>query len=83
MDTTLRGGGAPWENFHQAEIDLFASLERIHCPLCFSLTQPAPLGLDVMVQTWQRLSPYISLLGVLERLPLKWNVSVPYVTLVP
>ncbi len=35
-------------------MDLFASRETSHCPLWFSLTHPAPLGLDAMVQTWPR-----------------------------
>jgi hypothetical protein len=47
-------------------------LENTHCPLWFSLSQPAPLGLDAMMQTWPRSRLYafppISLLqGVLER----------------
>ncbi len=51
---------------------LFASQETSHCPLWFSLTNPAPPRLDAMVQTWPRLSLYafppIALLpGVLER----------------
>ncbi len=46
--------------------------ETSHCPLWFSPTHPAPLGLDGMVQTWPRLRLYafppIALLpGVLER----------------
>ncbi len=61
-----------WREFGQAQVDLFASRERSHCPLWFSLTHPAPLGLDAMVQTWPRLHLYafslIALLpGVLER----------------
>lgn len=61
-----------WEKFGQAQVDLFASSETNHCPMWFPLTHPAPLGLDVMVQLWQRLHLYafppISLLpGVLER----------------
>ncbi len=35
----------------EARVDLFASRETSHCPLWFSLTHPAPLGLDAMVQT--------------------------------
>ncbi|XP_073720453.1 uncharacterized protein [Misgurnus anguillicaudatus] len=61
-----------WTRFYQAEVDLFASRETTHCPLWFSLTHPAPLGLDAMVQPWPRLRLYafppIALLpGVLER----------------
>ncbi|CAM4729294.1 unnamed protein product [Leuciscus chuanchicus] len=61
-----------WREFGQAQVDLFASRETSHCPLWFSLTHPAPLGLDAMVQTWPRLRLYafppVALLpGVLER----------------
>ncbi len=61
-----------WKKFGQAQVDLFASRETSHCPLWFSLTHPAPLGLDAMTQTWPRLRLYafppIALLpGVLER----------------
>ncbi len=68
MDVPHRGGGADLEEMW----DLFASRETSQCPLWFSLTHPAPLGLDAMVQTWQRLRLYafppIALLpGVLER----------------
>ncbi|XP_048024136.1 LOW QUALITY PROTEIN: uncharacterized protein LOC125253920 [Megalobrama amblycephala] len=62
-----------WGMFGRAQVDLFASRETSHCPLWFSLTHPAPLGLDAMVQTWPRLRLYafppIALLpGVLERI---------------
>ncbi len=61
-----------WRVFGQAQVDLFATRQTSHCPLWFSLTHPAPLGLDAMVQTWPRLRLYafppIALLpGVLER----------------
>ncbi len=61
-----------WREFGQAQVDLFASWEMSQCPLWFSLTHPAPLGLDAMVQMWPRLRlyafPLIALLpGVLER----------------
>ncbi|XDV44749.1 hypothetical protein PO909_012989 [Leuciscus waleckii] len=61
-----------WKNFGRAEVDLFASRETSHCPLWFSLSYPASLGLDAMVQTWPRSRLYafppIALLpGVLER----------------
>ncbi|CAM4615546.1 unnamed protein product [Leuciscus chuanchicus] len=61
-----------WREFGQAEVDLFASHENTHCPLWSSLTYPAPLGLDAMVQSWPRQRLYafppITLLpGVLER----------------
>ncbi len=54
-------------------MDLFASQEMSHCPLWFSLTHPAPLGLDTILwPTWLRLHlnafSLITLLpGVLER----------------
>ncbi len=62
-----------WKKFGRAQVDLFASRETSHCPLWFSLTHPAPLGLDAMVQMWPRLRLYafppIALLpGFLERL---------------
>ncbi|KAI2652610.1 Gag-Pol polyprotein [Labeo rohita] len=61
-----------WRVFGQAQVDLFATQENAQCPHWFSLTHPAPLGLDAMVQTWPRLRlyafPLITLLpGVLER----------------
>ncbi|KAJ7986790.1 hypothetical protein DPEC_G00332030 [Dallia pectoralis] len=61
-----------WSHFGRAEVDLFASRETSHCPLWFSLTHPAPLGLDAMVQAWPRSRlyafPLVALLpGVLER----------------
>ncbi len=36
-----------WREFGQAQVDLLASRETSYCPLWFSLTHPAPLGLDV------------------------------------
>ncbi|KAI2660026.1 ORF V: Enzymatic polyprotein [Labeo rohita] len=61
-----------WRVFGQAQVDLFATQENVQYPHWFSLTHPAPLGLDAMVQTWPRLRLYafppIALLpGVLER----------------
>ncbi|KAL0204539.1 hypothetical protein M9458_002557, partial [Cirrhinus mrigala] len=44
-----------WRVFGQAQVDLFATQENAQCPHWFSLTHPAPLGLDAMVQTWPRL----------------------------
>ncbi len=55
-----------WREFGKAQVDLFASQETSHCPLWFSLTHPAPLGLDGMVQTWPRLRLYaFSLIALL------------------
>ncbi len=72
MDASPRVGEADMESFGQAQVVLFATRQTSHCPLWFSLTHPAPLGLDAMVQTWPRLRLYdfppIALLpGVLER----------------
>ncbi len=60
-----------WKKFGRAQVDLFASREISHCPLWFSLTHPAQIWLDAMVQMWPRLHLYafppIALLpGVLE-----------------
>ncbi len=41
-----------WKKFGRAPVDLFASRETSQCRLWFSLTHPAPLGLDAMVQMW-------------------------------
>ncbi|XDV12769.1 hypothetical protein PO909_001356 [Leuciscus waleckii] len=38
-----------WRKFGRAEVDLFASHENSHCPLWYSLSHPAPLGLDAML----------------------------------
>ncbi len=46
------------ERLGQAQVDLFATRQTSHCPLWLSLTHPAPLGLDAMVQTWPRLCLY-------------------------
>ncbi len=61
-----------WRVFGQAQVDLFATRQTMHCPLWYSLTHPAPLGLDAMVQTWPRLRlyafpPIVLLPGILER----------------
>jgi len=39
-----------WERFGPMEVDLFASREMSHSPIWFSLSHPAPLGLDAIVQ---------------------------------
>ncbi|MCI4385511.1 hypothetical protein PGIGA_G00051370, partial [Pangasianodon gigas] len=62
-----------WRVFGQAQVDLFATQETSHCPLWFSLTHPAPLGLDAMVQTWPRLRLYAFLDMVLgPDFPSRW-----------
>ncbi len=40
------------------EVDPFATHQASHCPLWLSLTHPALLGMDAMVQTWPRLRLY-------------------------
>ncbi|KAK3535012.1 hypothetical protein QTP70_001970 [Hemibagrus guttatus] len=47
-----------WQIFGCVEVDLFASKESTHWPLWYSLSHPAPLGLDALVQTWPRLCLY-------------------------
>ncbi|KAI2645069.1 hypothetical protein H4Q32_028444 [Labeo rohita] len=61
-----------WGVFGQAQVDLFATKENAQCHHWCSLTYPASLGLDAMVQMWPRLRlyafPLIAVLpGVLER----------------
>ncbi|CAM4449878.1 unnamed protein product [Leuciscus chuanchicus] len=41
-----------WEVFGKAEVDLFASQESTQCPLWFSLSPPAPLGIDAFAHPW-------------------------------
>lgn len=61
-----------WSKFYEAEVNLFASQETAQCPLYFSLSHPAPLGLDAMAHTWPRMRlyafpPVALLTGVLAR----------------
>lgn len=44
-----------WREFGHAEVHPFMSQETTHSPLWFSLTLPAPLALDAMVQAWPRI----------------------------
>ncbi len=65
-----------WRVFGQAQVDLFATQETAQCPFWYSLTLPAPWGLDAMVQTWTRFClyafpPIALLLGVLARV--RWD----------
>ncbi len=53
----LRPGEADMESLAQ-EVDPFATRQTSHCPLWLSLTNPALLGLDAVVYTWQRLHLY-------------------------
>ncbi len=59
MDAEGEGvrGEADMESLGQ-EVDPFATRQISHCPLWLSLTHPAPLGLDAVVQTWPRLCLY-------------------------
>ncbi|XP_077060691.1 uncharacterized protein LOC143712393 [Siphateles boraxobius] len=57
-DASLTGWGAVFEGrpacgvFGEAEVDLFASQESSQCPLWFSLSPPAPLGIDAFAHPW-------------------------------
>ncbi len=55
MEAPPRGGGADMEGVWPGTSGSVVSRETSHCPLWFSLTHPAPLGLDAMTQTWPRL----------------------------
>ncbi|XP_053090651.1 uncharacterized protein LOC128318504 [Pangasianodon hypophthalmus] len=57
-----------WCMFSRAQVDLFATQETSHCPLWFSLTHPAPLGLDAMVPPARSRVPSWDLAVVLEAL---------------
>ncbi len=41
-----------WDLFGKVEVDLFASQESFQYPLWFSLSCPAPLGIDAFAHTW-------------------------------
>ncbi len=47
-----------WERFGAAEVDLFASQESTQCPLWFSLSHPASLGIDALVHPWTDMKLY-------------------------
>lgn len=48
-----------WNNYGEAEVDLFASREDAQCHLYYSLTdQSAPLGLDALAHEWPRVLLY-------------------------
>ncbi|MGL4249587.1 MAG: reverse transcriptase domain-containing protein, partial [Aeromonas sp.] len=47
-----------WERFGRADVDLFATEESSQCPLWFSLTPPAPLGLDAFAHPWPKTKLY-------------------------
>ncbi len=73
MEASPRGGEADLESFWPGEQWICLRLIRHrHCPLWYSLTHPAPLGMDAMVHdvaeaSSVRLSPIALLPGVLER----------------
>ncbi len=48
-----------WDLFGKVEVDLFALQESSQCPLCFSLSSPAPLGIDVFAHPWPDLRLYM------------------------
>ncbi len=47
-----------WDLFGRAEVDLFVSQESSQCPLWFSLSSPAPLGIDAFAHPWPNLRLY-------------------------
>ncbi|KAI2662357.1 Proline--tRNA ligase [Labeo rohita] len=56
MDASPRGGEADLESVWPGSGGpLFTTQENAQCPHWYSLTHPAPLGLDAMVQAWPRL----------------------------
>ena len=42
-----------WEQFGDAQVDLFASLDSSHCPLFYSLSE-GTLGTDSLAHSWPR-----------------------------
>lgn len=44
--------------FYEAEVDLIASEEAAQCPFYFTLSNPAPLGLDAIAHACPRLCLY-------------------------
>ncbi len=44
--------------FGKAEVDIFASQESSQCPLWFSLSSPAPLGIDTFAHPWPDMRLY-------------------------
>ncbi len=47
-----------WDLIGKAEVDLFASQESSQCPLCFSQSSSAPLGIDTFAHSWPDLRLY-------------------------
>ncbi len=47
-----------WDLFGKAEMDLFASQESSQCPLWFSLSSPATLGIDAFAHPWPNMRLY-------------------------
>ncbi len=47
-----------WDLFGEAEVDLFASQELSQCPLWFSLSSPATLGIDAFAHPWPNMRLY-------------------------
>ncbi len=48
-----------WDLFGEAEVYLFASQESSQCPLRFSLSSPAPLGIDAFALPWPDVRLYV------------------------
>ncbi|KAI2666499.1 ORF V: Enzymatic polyprotein [Labeo rohita] len=69
-----------WRVFGQAQVDLFATQENAQCPHWYSLTHPAPLGLDAMVQNVAKASSprtgvwFSDLISLLDGSP--WEIPV-------
>ncbi len=47
-----------WDLFGKAEVDLFASQESSQCPLWFSLSSSATLGIDAFAHPWPNMRLY-------------------------
>ncbi len=47
-----------WDLFGRAEMDLFASQDLSQCPLCFSPSSPASLGIEAFAHPWPDLKLY-------------------------
>ncbi len=47
-----------WDLFGKAEVDLFPSQESSQCLLWFSLSSPAPLGIDAFAHPWPNVRLY-------------------------
>ncbi len=48
-----------WDLFGKAEVDIFPSQESSQCPLWFSLSSPATLGIDAFTHPWPNMRLYM------------------------